>query len=169
MIQNKEGIPADQQRLTFSGKGLEGGRTLSKYNIKHGTTLHLLLRLLGGRREAEQDFVDVSRTDTLRTTDWSINGPEWNRAGHGLTIEGVCRHLGCAAHGQMVFHNCGFKVWNKVVIIAQTLWVLAAPSLRQYAHSCSRTTCENSRALWLAFGGLPPCCLLRPWLRLSAR
>lgn len=112
-VEDSEGIPPDQQRLVFSGRQLEEGRSLSDYQIVCGCVIHLILRLYGGGGPPPtRMFADVSDGSIMTSSNLSSQAPDWRRCDVGLNVEGKCENRDCAAFDEMVIHSNHFSPFN---------------------------------------------------------
>lgn len=67
IIQEKDGIPAEQQRFIFAGNNLEDLMLVGRYNISKDSTLHLVLRLRGGMHHITSTGIFRNDYELLRT------------------------------------------------------------------------------------------------------
>lgn len=141
-IFEKEGIPQYEQNLLFERQELADDRVLADYNIKHESTLHLVLRLKGGGVEICFNKLSASVISKLVK-----EGPAYRQVEPGFSFQSKCKTDGCVAKDSPIIVNLKFGH----IVINKEAVILKCPICEKKAQRA--TNCGFYQAQW-TFTGL---------------
>lgn len=107
IIEEKIGLPSDQQRIIFDGKGLLNEKQLSDYGVQNESIMHVFVPLACGGGY-DFGFADVTKDGKIIKS--SKSAPKWRMVQMGLCLEGYCKNPTCKAYLRLVIVNIGPQV-----------------------------------------------------------
>lgn len=142
-IKRREGIPINQQNLTFAGRKVVDLGILKNCGIQKESTIQLTLALRGGGQSeiaSSINFVDISK-NSYEDKAFSDFAPCWRVCDKGLNIEGICLNKSCQAYNKQVI--CPFP--NKSVFdLILDVYLIECPICKLFFEplTCGFTKCE---------------------------
>ena len=138
-LQDREGIPVDQQRLIFAANTLKDGRTLASYDIKHQTEIYFASRLRGGgggkqRWRAVADDAMQAAVETAqiqRSSSFSLSAAEAREQANAA-------YISCFAPPQIEPDAKPFLLEISAYVLAQASAVIEAAGARGRSEAGSR-------------------------------
>ena len=113
MIEDKEGIPADEQLIVLNDNELQDDCFLEDYEIQHESTVYLILLLRGG---GTTNF-EFNSMKSFKNRGFSFGAPKYRRIAPGANFEGQCITRGCLAYNELAWANKEFGKFSMGKVI----------------------------------------------------
>ena len=138
-VEDKEGIPSDQQRLIFGCQQLLDGRSLSDCGISRECTIYQARRLAGGGF----DPFKFNKMDRPIIGKFTKEAPDWRTINIGLNFEGICVNSKCKAFKDKVWIQKHFGKFN----IAMEIYKSPCPMCNQFCQNVQNIGLYQARCI----------------------